>query len=212
MDYPDKTACIIWFAGCNMRCIYCYNVDIVKGKGRLSYEEVYSLLDKRIGLLDAVVLSGGECLMHNSIESFIVELKRRNLLVKVDTNGSYPNVLHSLISKKLIDFVALDFKALQKQFLKITKTDLFKAFDKSLDILISSGIPFEVRTSYHSKCIDTCELNDMIRYLISKKYTRPYYIQNFFEGVNTLGNLQAKSEKLQIEVLDKFDLQIVVRN
>jgi pyruvate formate lyase activating enzyme len=112
LDYPDKTACIVWFAGCNMRCVYCYNVDIVRGKGRMSYDEVYGFLDTRRGLLDAVVLSGGECLMHRSIESFIIELKKRNLLVKIDTNGSYPLVLSKLINEQLIDYVALDFKAM----------------------------------------------------------------------------------------------------
>jgi len=75
LDYPNKSACILWFAGCNMRCIYCYNPEIVLGKGTLSLEKVLDFLNSRKELLDAVVFSGGECLLHNNILSFIKTVK-----------------------------------------------------------------------------------------------------------------------------------------
>ncbi|HJR99561.1 MAG TPA: 4Fe-4S cluster-binding domain-containing protein, partial [Flavobacterium sp.] len=64
LDYPDKSSCILWYAGCNMRCLYCYNPEIVLGKGTISFSEVLLFLKTRIGLLNAVVFSGGECLIH----------------------------------------------------------------------------------------------------------------------------------------------------
>jgi pyruvate formate lyase activating enzyme len=212
LDYPDNTACIVWFAGCNMRCVYCYNVDIVRGKGRMSYDEVYGFLDTRRGLLDAVVLSGGECLMHRSIESFIIELKKRNLLVKIDTNGSYPLVLSKLINEQLIDYVALDFKAMQKDYFRITRSHLFKSFEKSLELLMASKVPFEVRTTYHSGCTDAAAIKEMICYLKLKAYKSPYYLQNFFNGVPTLGNLCMDSEPLNENIKYENQLKIVIRN
>ncbi|MBK8373283.1 MAG: 4Fe-4S cluster-binding domain-containing protein [Saprospiraceae bacterium] len=75
LDYPDKTACILWFAGCNMRCSYCYNPEIVSGKGKYSFEDIKIFLHSRKHLLDAVVLSGGECLLSNGIKDIIMEIK-----------------------------------------------------------------------------------------------------------------------------------------
>ena len=75
LDYPDKSACIIWYSGCNMRCLYCYNPEIVLGKGSTSFPEAISFLQKRQGLLDAVVFSGGECLLHKNIVAQIKEIK-----------------------------------------------------------------------------------------------------------------------------------------
>ena len=77
LDYPHKAACIIWFAGCNMRCLYCYNPDIVLGKGKLSFQEALNFLKTRINLLDGVVLSGGECTSHKNIKVLLQEIKKR---------------------------------------------------------------------------------------------------------------------------------------
>ena len=90
LDYPDKSACILWFAGCNMKCDYCYNPEIVFGKGAFYFSEIISFLKSRSNLLDAVVFSGGECLIHKDIISFIKLVKSLGLLIKVDTNGSQP--------------------------------------------------------------------------------------------------------------------------
>ena len=75
LDFPDKTACILWFSGCNMKCDYCYNPEIVFGKGQVSFSEIFSFLKLRKNLLDAVVLSGGECLIHQNILPLIQTIK-----------------------------------------------------------------------------------------------------------------------------------------
>ena len=130
LDYPHKSACILWYVGCNMRCLYCYNPEIVLGKGTISFDEVKQFLQKRKGLLDAVVFSGGECLIHKNIVEHIRELKELGFLIKVDTNGSKPFVLKQLLEENLVDYVALDFKALPKKFENITKSNLFKPFEE----------------------------------------------------------------------------------
>ena len=109
LDYPDKTACIAWFAGCNMRCAYCYNVPIVTGVGQISRAEFIKFLDKRKGKLSGVVFSGGECTLSPAFLPLASEVKSRGFSLKVDTNGSNLTALGQAISLNLIDYIALDF-------------------------------------------------------------------------------------------------------
>ncbi|MBK8243887.1 MAG: anaerobic ribonucleoside-triphosphate reductase activating protein [Saprospiraceae bacterium] len=212
LDYPDKTACIIWFAGCNMRCKYCYNIDIVKGKGHFRYEDVLPFIESRKNLLDGVVLSGGECTMHADVIPFVEDIKKRNMLVKVDTNGSNPKVLEKLLSANLVDYVALDFKALAKNFYHVTQSDLFTKFEKSLNILLSASIPFEVRTTFHSTLLELDELISMVHYLGNKKYKGIYYIQHFLNHCETLGDVGNDYRRVRVEDLKSDLVHVVVRN
>ena len=212
LDYPDKTACIIWFAGCNMRCKYCYNIDIVKGKGHFRYEDVLPFIESRKNLLDGVVLSGGECTMHADVIPFVEDIKKRNMLVKVDTNGSNPKVLEKLLSANLVDYVALDFKALTKNFYHVTQSDLFTKFEKSLNILLSASIPFEVRTTFHSTLLELDELMNMVHYLGNKKYKGIYYIQHFLNHCETLGDVGNDYRRVRVEDLKSDLVHVVVRN
>ena len=212
LDYPDKAACIIWFAGCNMRCKYCYNIDIVKGKGHFRYEDVLPFIESRKNLLDGVVLSGGECTMHADVIPFVEDIKKRNMLVKVDTNGSNPKVLEKLLSANLVDYVALDFKALTKNFYHVTQSDLFTKFEKSLNILLSASIPFEVRTTFHSTLLELDELMSMVHYLGNKKYKGIYYIQHFLNHCETLGDVGNDYRRVRVEDLKSDLVHVVVRN
>lgn len=189
LDYPDKVACIIWLAGCNMRCLYCYNPEIVLGKGKINFEKVLEFLKSRQGILDGVVLSGGECTMHSKIIWLIKEIKAMGFLVKLDTNGSRPIMIEHLVALGLVDYIALDFKAMPHKFEAITGSDLFENFEHTLSLLIASGQKFEVRTTVHSDLISEADLRNMIRYLSLMEYTGTYYIQQFVNGVPTIGNL-----------------------
>jgi pyruvate formate lyase activating enzyme len=212
LDYPNKSACILWYAGCNMRCLYCYNPEIVLGKGAITFSETISFLKTRQGLLDAVVFSGGECLMHKNIVQQIQEIKAMGFLVKIDTNGSNPAVLKQLINKKLIDYVALDFKATKEKFQEITQSDLFQPFEKSFEILLESTIPFEIRTTYHSDLISNLEMNEMVRYLDAKKYTGNYYVQSFKNNVATLWNLNSSVRIKENEFSSASNFNVIFRN
>jgi pyruvate formate lyase activating enzyme len=211
LDYPHKSACILWFAGCNMRCLYCYNPEIVFGKGTISFEKVSQFLQSRKQLLDAVVFSGGECLLHKKSIAFITEVKKMGFLVKIDTNGSQPKILEELIEKKLIDYVALDFKAMPNNFEKITQSNLFIPFENSLDILLQSSIPFEVRTTVHSDLLKKKDIQKMINYLEIAGYTGNYYIQHFVNGANTIEKLGHSFRELEKEILSTEKIKIVFR-
>lgn len=198
LDYPDKSACILWFAGCNMKCDYCYNPEIVFGKGSFYFSEIISFLKSRRNLLDAVVFSGGECLIHKDIIPFIKLVKSLGFLIKVDTNGSQPKVLEKLIEEKLIDYVALDFKGPKEKFYAITKSNFYTQFLSCLELLQASSIPFEVRTTYHSSLLNSEDIAAMQNVLLVLGYDKDYYIQNFRNYQNTIAPLpdsQSISEK-----------------
>ena len=211
LDYPHKSACILWFAGCNMRCLYCYNPEIVLGKGSFSFEKILSFLHSRKNLLDAVVFSGGECLLHKNIISLISEVKKMGFLVKIDTNGSSPNVIKQLINKSIIDYIALDYKAPKSKFQNITQSDLYNSFEETLDLILKAEIPFEVRTTYHSDLLTEDDLREMINFLESKNYVGNYYIQYFKNNVETLSKLERSTNRIDCEKLSTPTIKIILR-
>ncbi len=211
LDYAHKSACILWFAGCNMRCLYCYNPEIVLGKGTISFEKTLTFLNSRKYLLDAVVFSGGECLLHKNILELITEVKKMGFLVKIDTNGSKPAVLQELLKKRLIDYVALDFKALPAHFKKITQSNFFLPFQKSVRMLIESGLSFEVRTTVHSDLIDGNQLRQMIQYLEKQNYIGNYYIQHFMNGATTLKKLEYSTREVERQNLSTANVKVYFR-
>jgi pyruvate formate lyase activating enzyme len=210
LDFPDITACILWFAGCNMRCVYCYNPDIVLGKGKISYEEVLKFLSTRKNLLEGVVLSGGECTMHKDLIPFAETINSEGFKIKIDTNGSRPDVIKALTERNLVQYVALDFKAPPGKFYEITKSDFFHEFQQTLRILISGKIPFEVRTTVHSGLLDKENIHQMIDILKEINYPGTFYLQNFLNNVPNLGNYNEYSEKLN--AFQNTKLKIEIRN
>ncbi len=205
LDYPGKTACIVWFSGCNMRCGYCHNPEIVKGgKGKYSVEETVAFLEKRKGLLDGVVLSGGEATLYKDIVPFTETVKDFGYAVKLDTNGTRPDIVRTLLERNLLDYVALDYKAPKSAFHKVTETDLFAPFSKTLRLLTQQDdVPFEVRTTVHSGLLGTDEIDEIAADLAQKGYRTTYYVQNYINnnGEPVLGNLAAQTTPLDTKSL-----------
>ena len=133
LDYPNMLSAIVWTVGCNFRCPFCYNKDLVLGKSDIiSEEKILSFLKKRKGMLEALVITGGEPLMHKDIIDFLEKVKKLDYLIKIDTNGSYPKRLQEIVDKKLVDYLDMDVKAPKKKYDKLTgvKTDI-KKIEKS---------------------------------------------------------------------------------
>ncbi len=211
LDYPHKSACILWFAGCNMRCLYCYNPEIVLGKGSLTFGKIIEFLHSRKNLLDAVVFSGGECLLHKKIISFIAEVKKMGFLIKIDTNGSSPKAMQELLNQEIIDYIALDYKAPKSKFQAITQSDLYDPFEKTLDLILQAKIPFEVRTTFHSDLLTKDDLAKMVAFLESKNYVGNYYIQYFKNNVETLSKLERSDNRINWEKLSTPTIKIILR-
>ncbi|QKF81993.1 anaerobic ribonucleoside-triphosphate reductase activating protein [Halarcobacter ebronensis] len=211
VDYKDHLSCIAWFVSCNMRCKYCYNSQIVNAKsGNYTPLDLIAFLKKRIGLLDAVVLSGGEATNHNLLNLCRV-VKKLGYKIKLDTNGLKPDVINELIQNQLIDFIALDYKAPQNKFTNITKINSNKKFTETLDMLIKDDFPFEVRTTVHPNLIDEEDINSIILDLEQREYKGTYYLQNYLHTQENLGNMQEPNKILNKTLLNS-SLKIEYRN
>lgn len=212
LDFPGRTACIVWFSGCNMRCGYCHNPQIVKGKGRGDIKQVMDFLRKRAGLLDGVVLSGGEASVYPGLPDFIREVRDLGYAVKLDTNGLRPDIIRDFLEQGYLDYVALDYKAPPEKFKRVTGVYKFLDFSATLSILCSQNVvSFEVRTTVHTGLMDEKDIGNIIFDLDTRKYKGLYYIQNFRSDNDrpTLGMLPPQKRALEISKLpepENFDL------
>ncbi|AGH97670.1 anaerobic ribonucleoside-triphosphate reductase activating protein [Micavibrio aeruginosavorus] len=216
LDFPGRTACIVWFTGCNMRCPYCHNPQIVKGKGRGNIHEVMAFLKKRRGLLDGVVLSGGEASAYPGLPDFIKDLKDMGYAIKLDTNGLRPDIIRSHIDSGLIDYIALDYKAPPDKFKRVTGTDKYELFSQTLDILCTQKtVEFETRTTVHTDLISEHDVSLIIRDLEMRGFTGTHAIQNFTHSDDrpTLGFMKQQTRIIDItQIYKSQSMNVIFRN
>lgn len=212
-DFPDHTACILWFSGCNFRCDYCHNPELVCGELKwLKPSAILEFLEARQGLLEGVVLSGGECTLSPGIVLLARLIKDMGFKLKVDTNGSRPEVIFQLAHEKLLDYAAVDYKAPLTKIVSLTKNRRSQELPRTLAVLLASGIPFEIRTTVHADLLDEADVNIIIADLERIKYRGKYYIQNFKDG-ETLGHLAPPSRPFDISKLTQpTSFQLNYRN
>ena len=213
-DFPEHTACIVWFAGCNFRCPYCHNPEFITGNlQKIDEQKILDFLKSRIGLLDGVVLSGGECCLFDDIYDFIKKIKEMGFLVKIDTNGTNTKLIKKLVNDKMIDFVALDYKAPKEKFKSIAGIDGFDKFDETLKFLIQSNIDMEIRTTVHTKLLNEDDVNNIILDLENKGYNKTYHIQNFRnDNKSTLSNIGDQDRILNKELIKSSKIKVFFRN
>lgn len=205
LDFPNKVACIFWLRGCNLFCQYCYNVSLVKETGSSTGDrtDYLDFLRDRVGFLDGVVLSGGECTLCPDLISICRKIRQLGFAIKIDTNGTRPNVIKTLVEENLCDYIALDYKAPEHLFGTITRrADLFPYFSETLDYLIHKDFPFEVRTTVHSGLLGEKEINLISGDLLSRGYRGTYYLQNFFKTEETLGNISEPERLIDLSLLN----------
>jgi len=187
LDYPNKVACIIWIAGCNLRCKYCYNPQIVYGKNRMPWKQASGFLNSRVNKLQGVVFLGGEPTTHPDLFSMIKDTKDKGFLVKLDTNGLRPDVLEKLIGHKLLDMVALDYKSTPNKFREITGANKYEKFEKSLKLLIDSGVNLSIRTTVHPDLLNINDVKYIEQHIQSLGYNKDLVIQKAITNVPMLG-------------------------
>ena len=201
LDYPKHLACIFWFATCNMACPYCYNPLIVRENGTLTTREALSFLKSRQGRLEGVVLSGGECTLYPQLKAFCEAIKELGYKIKIDTNGSNPELLEELMACNLVDYIALDYKAPLSQYQALTHFSHSERVEKSLEMLISHNFPFEVRTTWHSDLLHIEDINSIIHDLHIKGYKSTYYLQRYLHVEQTLGETKMEQTKIDLSKL-----------
>lgn len=183
LDYPGKVAAILFTAGCNMRCGYCHNPELVlpeRIKCRTDFipnQAVLNFLRTRQGFLEGLVISGGEPTLQPDLITFMREVKALGFLIKLDTNGTNPELLSRALEGGLIDFFAMDIKASPDRYDNLTATkNNFDKIEISRDLIMSSGIDYEFRTTlikgYHKK-------QDLLAMANFCRNAKAYALQNF---------------------------------
>ena len=185
IDYPGKLAAIVFLSACNFRCPFCYSSELVlpekiQNHPQIAEKEVFDFLKERRGLLEGVVLCGGEPTVHKELPDFIKKIRELGYLIKLDTNGSNPDALERLLKSKLIDYVAMDIKGPKERYSEIVGEQagrkIAEAVQKSIDILKSGAVDYEFRSTIvptiHAK-------EDVLAMANWIKGAKRYYLQNF---------------------------------
>lgn len=202
IDYPGKLSAIVFTYGCNLRCEYCHNPELVveplKEELLLDEEKILKYLESRSGKLDAVVITGGEPLLYyQDLRSFIRKIKKLGYLVKLDTNGLLPNRLQSFIKSALIDYISMDIKYSADGYEQYTGSDTLKKIKQSIKLIMGSGLEHEFRTTY-VKGIHNTDSSKGIGELING--ANLYFIQNFRPGKTINSSLSAQNSFTEKEL------------
>ncbi|MGI5962726.1 MAG: anaerobic ribonucleoside-triphosphate reductase activating protein [Lawsonibacter sp.] len=182
LDYPGKVACTVFFGGCDLRCPFCHNSELVTtlAPAELDSEEFFSFLRKRIGLLDGVCITGGEPLLRPDLEEFLAKVKELGFLVKLDTNGTHPQRLQALVEAKLVNYVAMDVKNGPSRYAETTGiSDLdLQPIRESVAYLLSGPIQYEFRTTVVREFHNRSSFVELGPWLAG---ARAYFLQSFVD-------------------------------
>lgn len=209
IDYPGKIACTIFLIGCNFRCPFCYSAELVlpekiKNQPRIDEKELFRFLKERREYLEGVVICGGEPTIHSDLSDFLLQIKKMGYLIKLDTNGTQPDVIKKLIDKKLVDYIAMDIKApLEEEKYAVAsgvKVDLEK-IRQSIALIKNSGIDYEFRTTV----VPTIhQLEDLLNIAQAIAPAKKFYLQNFRPEKTLNENL------LQVKPFSETDLEMIL--
>ena len=211
LDYPGKMACIVFTGGCNLRCPFCHNASIVlnpSAEGEFSVEEITAFLKKRQGILEGVVITGGEPLMQKDIAEFIGLVRSLGYSVKLDTNGTYPDKLKELIDNGLVDYVAMDIKAAPESYppaVGIGGYDISKII-RSINILLEGRVDYEFRTTVVREFHSVFSMNSLGELI---KGAKRHYLQGFKDSGELIGFGLSAVPKNEMEEMRKILLGYV---
>jgi len=181
IDYPDKISAIVFTQGCNFRCPYCHNPELIDTKrsrsDRFKEEEILSFLERRQGKLEAVTITGGEPLLQAGLEGFLLKVKGLGYLAKLDTNGSFPQRLEKILESKTVDYIAMDIKTSLDKYESVVRKKVETAqILKSIRLIMDSGLDYEFRTTVVKPFF---EKDDFIKIGQLAKDSRLYVLQGF---------------------------------
>jgi len=180
IDYPGKCTAILFTRGCNMRCHYCHNPELVLPScfaKEIPLADIFSFLESRKGKLDAVSITGGEPTEHSDLLDLLKRLKEMGFFVKLDSNGSRPEVLKSAIEQRLVDYLAMDVKAPLDEYSKIIGTRVpAEKLRQSIEIIMSSGLEYEFRTTIVKSLTSIDDLKKIAKTI---RHAKKYFLQRF---------------------------------
>ena len=181
LDYPNRTACTVFLAGCNFRCPFCHNAGLVLNAEdceKIQEEEFFAFLKKRRGILDGVCITGGEPTLRADLPEFIGKIKDMGYLVKLDTNGTNPKMLKRLVDEKKVDYVAMDIKNSLENYSKCVGIENYNtdSIVESISILKNGEVDYEFRTTVDAERITE---EDILKIAELLKGDSKYYLQQF---------------------------------
>lgn len=178
LDWPGRVAATVFLSGCNLRCAYCHNPELVASPRRSeSADSFFAYVADRRAWLDGVVITGGEPTLEPGLRPLLERLKREGMPVKLDTNGTAPEVLGELLYAGLVDFVAMDVKALPERYERVTgRADLWPAVERSIELVINSGVEHEFRTTCYPIAVGPNDLPKIASLLVGGQR---YALQQF---------------------------------
>ena len=151
LDFPGKTACTVFLGGCDFRCPFCHNSDLIGGTAptELTDAQLLAFLEKRHGLLDGVAFTGGEPTLRKDLPDLLASIRAMGFATKLDTNGNHPDALQSILDAGLVDYVAMDIKNSPERYAATIGLPHFDTADitRSMALLQDSGIDYELRTT-----------------------------------------------------------------
>ena len=214
IDYPKKISAVVFLMGCNFNCPYCHNPELVISNimEPINSDTVYSFLKSRIGLLDAVVITGGEPTLHKDLPEFIKNIKNLGFLVKLDTNGSNPAMVKSLIENKMIDYIAMDIKAPFDEYKNIVSRDAnIELVKETFQLIANSKIDYEFRTTVVSNLLNYESFTKISDIFKKEGKIKRYYLQRFKKSKHLNENyLNAKTfDDVQFEKVSLLFRNIV---
>ena len=204
VDWDGKISSVVFLAGCNLRCPFCYNTTLVLHPEKLPtipFEQIEDHLKRSRGWVDGIVISGGEPTIHSDLPELCQKIKKLGFLVKLDTNGTNPVMMKELINRKLVDYVAMDIKApLTKEkhsrVCGVNMENLLEKIEKTIDILLEDGVEYEFRTTMILGLHDERDIEEICQRI---RGCRRYVIQNYKGYVETIDakfkNLKPFSEE-----------------
>ena len=179
IDYPGKIACVAYTIGCNFRCPYCHNPELVDEtvESRITEKEFFDFLGERTHILEGVVITGGEPTMHGDLPAVMERIKSLGYLVKLDTNGTNPVMLHQVVEAGIVDYVAMDIKSpLRKYSATVARPVDIEAIQSSIDFLLSAPVEYEFRTTVIKGMQTPEDIEEMGKEI---KGARRYFLQKF---------------------------------
>ena len=202
VDFPGKLAATVFTGGCNLRCPFCHNAPLVthlEEAEHFSEEEILDFLRRRQGLLDGVVLSGGEPLLHDGVGAFLRKVRALGFAVKLDTNGTNPDMLEALAQEGLLDYAAMDIKNSPDRYAETCGgVDLLGPVKRSAALLMAGAVDYEFRTTVCAPLHTPEEMAGIGRWL---KGAKRYFLQPFVDSGELVGSGMKPLTKEEIEAL-----------
>ncbi len=205
IDYPGKSSAIIFTQGCNFRCHYCHNPELVlkeQYSQPIPEEKIFAFLKNRQGQLDAVSITGGEPTLHQDLINFIKKIKKLGFLIKLDTNGTRSRILKKIIDQQLVDYLAMDIKAPLEKYEAIVDQPVATAKLKtSIKLIIKSGIDYEFRTTVVKSLLSK---QDLLKIAQTISGANQFFLQRFEAGDKMINSTLTADDTYSVSELKKI--------